>query len=149
MMTLQSRHVKLLISMLSGAILLGGGCGSDAQKTVPVQGKVTLAGGAWPKSGMVTFTPTSSAEGFPKKPGIGQFETDGSFVVESDQKKGLYPGEYRIAVICWETPPTHEARGKAYTPKNFTQPALSGLTLKIEPGQSGPVVWEHDFPRAK
>ena len=140
-------RVHPLILLLAVGILPCSGCQSDVPEMVPVRGRVTLEGGAWPKPGIVDFTPIKVAPGFPLKPGSARFDTDGAFVVKTGEYEGLIPGDYRIAVVCWEKPPRDDTPGKSYIPHKFSQPALSGLTLKIEPGQSGPVIWNHDFPR--
>ncbi len=127
-------------------MLFAGGCGSKTPEMVPVRGRVTFKGGDWPKPGIVDFTPYKPAVGCLAKPGSGHFGADGSFVVKSGEFEGLVPGEYRIAVVCWEKRPTDKAPGKSYIPAAFSSPAQSGLMLKIEPGQSGPVIWEKDFP---
>jgi hypothetical protein len=125
------------------------GCGQNAPDMVPVTGKVTFGGGPWPKPGVVNFTPFKPAEGFPSKGGSGIFGADGSFVVKTGEYEGLIPGEYHITVTCWEKPPGFKFRGLNYAPEKYTNPAQSGLALKIEPNSSKPVVWEQDIPRAK
>jgi hypothetical protein len=134
--------------MFLSGIFLCSCCRSDHPQTVPVRGRVTLGGGTWPKPGVVVFAPSKPAEGFPSKGGIAHFNTDGAFVVKTDEYEGLMPGEYRVGVICWEKPPQDGVPGKSYISPKFSQPALSGLTLMIEPGQSGPINWEKDFSRA-
>jgi len=117
---------------------------------VPVRGKVTLEGGAWPKAGVVSFVPLEPAPGFPSRPGTGHFDTDGSFTVTTrDPGDGLIPGKYRVAVTCWEEEPGDNRPGKSYLADAFTSPARSGLEFQVEPGASGPLVFEHDFPRRK
>jgi hypothetical protein len=138
----------LLFWAIAGA-LFAGGCHDDRPEMVPVRGKVTLEGGAWPQPGMVDFTPIKPAEGFPSKAGSGHFDADGSFVVQTGTYEGLIPGTYSVAVTCWEKPPTDKKSGVSCLPKKFSNPLKSGLTLTIEPGQSGPIVWDHDFPRKK
>jgi hypothetical protein len=139
---------KSLFLFAVGSALLCGGCGRDIPEMVPVRGRVTLEGGAWPKPGIVDFTSYQPAKGFPCKSGSGHFGTDGSFVVKTGEYEGLMPGEYRIAVCCWEKEPTHDFPGKSYLPEKFSEPSQSGLVLKIEPGESGPIEWSYNFPRA-
>ena len=118
------------------------GCGSDAPEMVPVSGKVTLDGGPWPKPGIVFFTPLEPAEGFPRRPGMGHFDTDGVFTVTTrDPGDGLIPGTYRIAVECWEVEPTDSAPGKSYTSEWYI-----GQELTVEPGDRGPIRLEYDVP---
>ncbi|MBN2578488.1 MAG: hypothetical protein JXB10_05805 [Pirellulales bacterium] len=144
-----SRTARFAFLVIAGSLLLGVGCGRKIPEIVPVSGKVTLEGGAWPKPGTITFAPLKPAKGFPSRPGVGHFNTDGSFVAETGQYEGLIPGEYRISVSCWEVVPTGSSDGKGYLPKKFCNPTTSGLTLTIEADRSDPVIWEHDFPRAK
>jgi hypothetical protein len=138
------------VSLLAvGTAFLLGGCQKNVPQMVPVRGKVTLEGGAWPKSGTIIFSPVNSAPGLPSKPGIASFGRDGAFTAKTGEYEGLIPGEYRIGVTCWEKVPHGAKDGKSYLADQFTSPWQSGLTLKIEPGQSGPVLWEQDFPRAR
>jgi hypothetical protein len=145
-----NQHGRVLRRVAAVAVLFGlttgiAGCRKTVE-IVPVRGKITFHGGAWPKGGIVNFTPFKPAEGFPGKAGSGRFEADGVFTAKTGDEEGLIPGEYRIAVSCWQKPPDDLGPGLSYLPDKFTNPSQSGLTLKIDPGQSGPVVWEHDFP---
>jgi len=139
--------IVAVFSILLGVSMLAG-CRSDVPEMVPVKGKVTFKGGAWPKRGVVNFTPFKPAEGFPRRPGSGHFDKDGAFVATTGEFEGLIPGEYRISISCWEKEPSDDSPGVSYLPKKFVNPSQSGLTLKIEPGTSGPIVWEEDFPSA-
>jgi hypothetical protein len=130
-----------------GLVFFGSGCQNDRPEIIPVRGKVTLEGGPWPKPGQIFFLTSKSAPGMPAKPAFAIFEKDGSFVVKTGDIEGLIPGEYRISVYCYDKLPSENNPGITYLPDKFSNPSQSGLTLKIEPGQSGPVIWEHDFPR--
>jgi hypothetical protein len=143
----RTAHFSFLL--ITSSLLLSVGCGRDIPEMVPVSGRVTLAGGAWPKPGVITFAPLKPAEGFPGRPGVAHFDTDGHFVAKTGQYEGLIPGEYRISVSCWEVVPTGSNDGKGYLPMRFSNPTTSGLTLIIELRQSDPVIWDKDFPRAK
>ncbi|MEA1950884.1 MAG: hypothetical protein U9N87_05835, partial [Planctomycetota bacterium] len=121
------------------------GCGQDLD-LVPVSGKITLRGGLWPKPGLLRFVPVESAGDAALPTATADFQTDGHFVVSSpDAGDGLAPGTYRIAVYCWETPPVY-GPGKSFIPKNYTDPATSGLELVVASG-SGPVEVSYDIPR--
>lgn len=140
----------LLLRVISGltvCCLALSGCGSDAPEMVPVEGRVTLDGGPWPQPGMVFFTPLQPADGLPRRPGLGRFDTDGEFTVTTRTPgDGLIPGTYRIAVECWEIEPTDTRPGKSYTAERYTDPASSGLELKIERGTRETVRWDYDIP---
>jgi hypothetical protein len=138
-----SRTAAFLL-MLSCAAGIAG-CRKSAG-LVPVQGKVTLNGGAWPKAGTINFTPFKPAENFPAQPGTAHFDKDGAYAAKTGDALGLLPGEYRIAVFCWEKDSDDIHPGISSLPEKYANPSESGLTLKIEPGQSGPVIWNYDFP---
>jgi hypothetical protein len=112
---------------------------------VRVSGKVTSHGGGWPKPGYIDFAPVHAADGLPLVPGMAKFDTDGNFVVLTGQREGLLPGEYRVAVRCWESEPGKHDSHKDLVPERFGNPATSGLELKVEPG-SKPIIQNWDIP---
>ncbi|HTN74035.1 MAG TPA: hypothetical protein VL096_02265 [Pirellulaceae bacterium] len=115
---------KLLTITLVGLILLTTGCGEKGPGLIPVRGKVTYGGGAWPKAGKINFNPVEPAAGFPRLNGTADLATDGSFVVQSTgDKMGLVPGKYQVVIECWETLPSMETNqpGSSYLPGNFQQ----------------------------
>jgi hypothetical protein len=127
-------------------VALLAGCGRRGVQTVPVSGKLTFAGGPWPREGVVFFSPAQAAEGLPLIPVVATFNADGAFVVKTNARPGLVPGKYRVAVHCWEKAPSHEGAGKSYVPARFLQPETSGLELTVEPS-SRPIVWNQDIPK--
>ena len=103
-------------------VLLFTGCGDKGPGLIPVKGKVTYAGGAWPKPGNVNFNPTEPAAGFPRLNGTASFGTDGAFTVKSTgDKLGLVPGKYKVVVECWDVMPSMETNnpGKSFVPETF------------------------------
>lgn len=136
--------VRTGLTLLALVCVAVAGC-SRGPGIVPVRGRVTLNGGEWPKPGYIDFTPVKAAEGFPLIPAVARFEADGSYSVKTGQLEGLMPGEYRIAVRCWQREPTDAAPGKNYVPVRFTHPATSGLELKVPP-DSGPIEQDWDIP---
>jgi hypothetical protein len=115
---------------------------------IPVHGKVTLAGGEWPKPGTVSFDPVEPAPGLPRRPGAGDFDTDGAYSVKNGRYEGLIPGRYRIGVFCWKKEPSHNTDGEHYVPAHFANPSRSELVLEVPPDADGPIEWNYDFPRA-
>jgi len=110
------------------------GCGSNNPQTVPVQGRITLDGGAWPKSGMIIFTCIEPAEGFPKRPGKGFFDRQGHFVLTTfTEGDGLIPGTYRAMVICGEEVKDSDGPSQSYVPLKYQTPARSGIELTVAP----------------
>jgi len=111
------------------------GCGRSRPETIPVSGKVMLDGGAWPIKGMIIFTCSKPATGFPGRPGRATFNTDGTFVVGTYEKDdGLMPGEYRVVVSCEEGAQDTESVPKSYVAARYQSPVNSGLTLTVPPG---------------
>jgi len=134
-------------AVFSAAALWLAGCGSDHPETVPVRGRVTLGGGDWPKPGRLVFTCVKPAEGFPRRPGRADFDTDGDFEARTwDPGDGLMPGTYKVAVECWEVSPTMENGGQSPVPPRYRRASSSDWQLVIQPG-SGAQVVEFDVPR--
>lgn len=137
---------------LSSLLVIG--CGGTGEKgLVPVSGRVTLDGGAWPKAGKITFVPSAKDAGAQKemRPAGADFDTSGHFTISSfEGVKGLYPGEYWGSVECWEVlpgmgdpgvakvnPKTNAlipGAGKSYVPQKYQNPEKSGIVLMVEPG---------------
>lgn len=144
------------------ALVVAVGCGNDLG-IVPVEGKLTFDGGAWPKPGRVNFLPLQGAKGFPQRPGVGTFDTDGQFRVTTiESGDGLFPGTYRVYVECWEIEPAGEEghhhhgeeqpappEGRSYIDREYSSPVASPLEVTVEPGVSGPVVVQYDIPPAE
>lgn len=93
-------------TLLAATLVAAIGC-KDGPQTVPVSGRVTLDGGPWPRRGMLFFAPVEPAEGFPRRPGVADFQEDGVFEATSfEPGDGLLPGKYLVNVECWEVPPS-------------------------------------------
>jgi hypothetical protein len=122
---------------LALTIMLLAGCGKQ-YGTVPVHGKVTLNSGAMPGRGAVYFTPVEATGEHPLRPAAAQFGADGVYRVSSfTGAEGLFPGNYRVHVECWETPPTMDGPPpKSYLPTKYTRPNTSGLQLAIPTGSA-------------
>lgn len=131
---------------LAASLIVLAVCGcakSDRPQTVPVRGKVTFGGGPCPESGNIRFAPLEVAEGFPRRTGRADFDTNGEYRVTSYQKNdGLVPGKYRVLLECWKVPPADGKEGVSYVAPSF-QPS----ELVIE-SQSDPVTLDLDVPTA-
>jgi hypothetical protein len=129
---------------LSLSLVFLGGCGGATEEgLVPVSGRITLDGGAWPKPGKITFTPSGGTDQL--RPASADFDTGGYFTVSSfDGVKGLYPGDYLVLVECWEAEPRmlmpgepeEAAAGKSYVPQKNQSGKDSELKLKVAAGQT-------------
>jgi hypothetical protein len=130
-----------------GLLLIIAGCGSSGPRAVPVQGKITLGGGEWPKPGVLYFTSTEPAAGFPRRPGTAKFDKTGAFVVSTaGAGDGLYPGKYAVAVECWEVPPSMDPKApprRGVADRKYESAQSSGLTLNVPEG-SGPIHVDFD-----
>ena len=142
------RPVVAALVIAAALCVLAPGCRRPHPAMIPVRGKVTLNGGPWPKPGMIFFCPVKAAEGFLTHPGSAVFGTDGVFAARTSRYEGLIPGEYQVAVKCWEKEPSDAGPGIAYTPMRFTVGSESGLELKV-PAGSGPIVWDQDLPAVR
>jgi hypothetical protein len=120
------------------------GCGGEAKPLVPVKGRVTYAGGDWPMTGAITFTPVASPGATPARPGGARFGPDGKFVVGSYKPDdGLMPGRYSVSVSCFD-PELLIPRAQAeYVPQDYEPDELV-----IEKGQDA-VELNFDVPKKK
>lgn len=141
--------VALALLAAGGPLWWTAGCGRGEPKPVPVQGRITLGGGAWPKPGTVKFSPIQPEEGFPALPGVADFDVDGKFEVQTFRPAdGLMPGRYRVGVVCWEQPPTYEnSVGKnSYVPDAYRDAEASPLEVAVPP-RAGPQQLTLDVPK--
>lgn len=134
------------VAFVLGILLAAGGCGSNVPEMFSVEGRITYKGGDWPTGGTINFTCFEPAKGFPRKSGVGKFDVDGKYVAKTGEYPGLMPGTYRITLSCWEKIPRENFAGLSHVPTKFTTADQSGLELKIEPGHSGKIEWNYDFP---
>ncbi|MEM7313560.1 MAG: hypothetical protein AAF497_10460 [Planctomycetota bacterium] len=138
---------SLLTILLLAATWLLAGCGSGGIKTVPVKGRVTLDGGKWGRAGLIFFTPAEPAEGYPRRPGMADFDTDGNFVAQTFKPgDGLIPGRYVVNLECWEVPPTMGGPpAKSYIPDQYKHGSKSGFEVVVDADERGPIVVEFDI----
>jgi hypothetical protein len=132
------------------AVVALSGCSGNGIRTVPVRGKITYAGGEWPKAGAIYFTPIESA-GQIMRPGLARFGKDGVFSVRTFvDGDGLIPGRYLIKVECWETPPTltpGAPEAKSYVPLAIQTGTAEGWKLDV-PREEDLVELTLDVPKS-
>lgn len=121
---------------LMAALLAGAGCRGNYPPTVPVRGRVTFHGGAWPDEGTIYFLPEKPAEGHTHHPGMASFGPDGSFRVRTfTAGDGLAPGTYVVRIECWKVPPTMGGPpAESYLPPDYYTGKRSLPKLVVEPG---------------
>jgi hypothetical protein len=118
-------RMVLLLAPLMLSLL---GC-SNELKTVPVEGKITYAGGDWPKTARVTFACEEVAPGFDMHPADATLKPDGSFRVD------LVPGKYVLNLECWDVEPSMEnpAAAKSFLPDSHRSGMQSGFRVDVKP----------------
>ena len=123
------------------------GCGSEKLEIVPVTGRITLNGGGWPRPGLIYFTASEPAPGFPRLPGMADVDTEGNFrAVTQPDRDGLVPGKYKIALEMWEVPPTMGGPpAKSFIDDKYRVAGLSGLELEVPTDARDGVTFNHDF----
>jgi hypothetical protein len=122
---------------LAAAVCLAaaGGCASSGDEgfpeTVPVKGKVTMAGQPLPK-GSISFIPNSG------RPATALIQPDGTYVLSTfEEKDGAVPGHFRVTVTATTADPNQMPRPgepppKALVPKKYNRPESSGLTADVD-----------------
>lgn len=121
-----------LIAACLGLITLVG-CGGPYDATV--SGTVKFNGAPVPR-GTVSFKPQSTgADAF------GQINADGTYLLRTGREEGLKSGPYTVSVAANETPPPNPKggpppMGKPITPEWYRDPATSGLTFTVAPGDN-------------
>ena len=136
---MRPRHAAAcLAASLLVAPTLTGCRPADERGLVPVAGRVTLNGGAWPQPGKLYFLPAAAADTPPAsprstRPGFAEFETSGDFVVQTRRPgDGLMPGRYRVGVWCWRKEPSAEEPGEDPAgPEAVRNAATSALFVDI------------------
>lgn len=102
------------------------GCGgSDRPKTIPISGTVAIDGQPPGEGGKLYFTPTTTADGYSKRPAHGTFTADGKYRVMSwEVDDGLVPGHYSVSI-------TPVDPNKTRIPKKYQENASSGLEVDV------------------
>jgi hypothetical protein len=140
-----SSVVALLLSCISG-------CERHGVPTIPVMGKITYGGGAWPAAGTLYFTPLEPADGMPQRPGRARFEREGTFRAQTfADADGLIPGRYCVNVECWETPPSMDAsaaEAKSFVPTKYQSGRTSGFEVMVDRDGKGAVELNLDVPKS-
>jgi hypothetical protein len=134
----------LLLASLTALLPFLVSCAKSGPPRIPVKGKITYAGGDWPKPAMVDFAAIKPAEGMPNQGASTEIKGDGQFAVE------LVPGEYAINITCWEVEmqPDNPNSGKSYIPKRYQQTGHADrLTVNVPLGAKDPVTFNVDIAK--
>jgi hypothetical protein len=123
---------RMHISLAASLVLCG--CGGAYDSTV--NGIVKLDGSALTQ-GQVSFAPQAAG---PAAYGI--IESNGAYSLKTGREEGLPPGEYTVTVASNEIKQGRSQEGgplppvKSITPDWYRDPATSGLSYTVEPGDN-------------
>ena len=137
---------RLLLSAVAVCVVAcSSGCGNP-HGTVKVSGAVTVKGANPPGPGTLSFTTAEAAPGFPQRPAMAKFGTDGKYEVTSfDPGDGLVPGKYKLAIECYETPPNMQGKPvKSYIDAKYMNGETSGFELDVQP-KARPITFNVDL----
>jgi hypothetical protein len=114
-MQFTSMFFRSTLLLLAAGLCFLTGCGPAGIPRVPVKGKITYAGGDWPKPPIFTFTASDPAPGMPSLPESAAVQPNGEF------KVNLVPGTYVVNIECYEIEPAPDdpTRAKSYVPKRM------------------------------
>jgi hypothetical protein len=118
-------------------------CGPSGPREIPVKGKVTFGGGAWPKPATLDFAPVAPAAGMPNRPATVVIEGDGTYEVK------LIPGQYVVNVSCNEVEPLPDnpSTAKSYIPDRF-RIGEDQQKVDVPLDAKGPVELSWDIPKS-
>jgi len=118
------------------------GCGDSGPPKVQVKGKITYAGGDWPKPAVLDFVMLKPAEGMPNQTTSAEIKADGNFDVK------LIPAEYAINITCWEVEmqPDNPQSGKSYIPDAYLR-GDKRPKVSVPLGTKAPITVNFDIPK--
>jgi hypothetical protein len=120
--------------LLVAVTLFLSACNGNGVQTIPVRGRVTHGGGAWPVEGTLYFIPIQTA-GTTMRPGMAKFTKEGEFAARTfTDGDGLIPGKYAIKVECWEHPPSMDPNApeaKSYVPAAIQAGTAEGWQVEV------------------
>ncbi|MDZ7615671.1 MAG: hypothetical protein U1E05_01630 [Patescibacteria group bacterium] len=129
------------------ALLTAGvGCRGNYPATVPVHGRITCNGGAWPGGGNIYFLPEKPADAHGHHPGMASFGPDGTFSAQTFVAgDGLGPGTYVVRIECWKVQPQMGGPPpESHVPSEYLAGRKSPPKLVIEPDAEH-VWYEYDM----
>ncbi len=127
-------------------LIAGAGCRGNDSGAVPVCGRITYHGGAWPTGGNIYFLPETPANTHGHHPGMASFGRDGAFTVRTFVAgDGLTPGTYVVRIECWKTPPSMGGPPpESHVPADYLTGRKLLPKLVVEP-DAEQVWFEHDI----
>lgn len=128
------RATAALIVTALACLATVSGCNRGPAGIVPVSGKLTLDGGAWPKAGQINFSVAKAEAGHPVLPAMARINEDGTFEIKTSAAPGLVPGHYNAAVLCWLESPDDYHGGKSAVANRYRSPLTSDLKVDVPEG---------------
>lgn len=138
LMRLHARSVESsIIALLCASLLALGGVGCDAGasigKTVPVAGKVTVAGQPL-TTGSVAFKPDGSKGNNSKFEPASTIGSDGSYQLITNGKSGAPPGWYKVTVVAEEEVDSINPIPKSKINAKYKDPQNTPLSIEVKEG---------------
>jgi len=141
-----------LVLRLFGSILLLGfsfllsGCGGSL-RTVPVSGKVTVAGKAFTKGGKIVFYPDSAKGNESTVTATGDLSEQGDYSLMAKEQAGAPAGWYKVTISS-QAP--SDPKDPYSLPKNFVDVkygsvSTTPLAIEVKEGQ-GPEAYKIAIP---
>ncbi len=120
-----------------------GGCGPSGPPLAPVQGKVLLKGGTPLSVGVIEFEPTT-----PGPAARGRIQSDGSFELLTDGRKGAVLGSHRVAIVAGlanAVPNNHATQHKIPMPsRKYSSFSTSQLERTVTASEGNQFTFELD-----
>jgi hypothetical protein len=130
-------HFARLAALPAFLILGVAGCGHDSAPLAAVRGTIAYRGAAL-RCGTVVFTPDPE-RGTTGPSACAEVQSDGSFVLRTDQALGAVPGWHRVTVLVLASVPAPAAAPCRLLPEKYCDPELSGLTCEVKAGQENTI----------
>lgn len=118
-------HIRfVLIALALTGVILATGCNKPFPGLVPVSGTVTVDGKPVPYGGIIVHT-----QGH--RPSMARIDENGRFTLTCrNPGDGVIPGTHLVTVGAEE--PVTERSKRWYAPKEYSNPATSGLWVTID-----------------
>ena len=124
--------------LLGVVLLFSSGCGSDLPKFAPISGMVTQAGKPIAEAKIVLHPQEVQPTALPKPFAIS--DESGRFAITTlTARDGALPGKHAVTVELRAPRQAGEEMvrdGKHLLPARFADPATSGLTREVQPGEN-------------
>lgn len=134
-------------SVIFALFLVLSGCGGSSLQTVPVAGKVTVAGKPFTKGGTIVFYPDSAKGNESTLTATGDLNEQGEYRLTAKEKSGAPAGWYKVTI---SSQGPSNPKDPYSLPKNFLDVKYGSiekttLALEVKEGQ-GPEAYTINIP---